>query len=219
MENTAKTSIISVEGNGFIEAEANILEIRITVYKVTETIKQSQEEVNKIINEVINILKENNVNKKNIHTTSIEFEPNYTWENNSKEYTGQRVEQSLVCVIENIKNNIKKVINILDKITINNNSIRLTLHFGIKENRDMVIRCRELAYQDGFEKAKRYAELAGLKIVKALKISENESSPRYGSSRFDRVSFCSFSDAPTPTQLPIGKVEKSMALYIDFIAE
>jgi len=216
MENTSKTSIISVEGNGFIEAEANILKISITVYKVTETIKESQEEVNKIVNNIINILKESNVNEKDIHTTSIEFQPNYTWENNSKKYTGQRVEQDLICVIENIQNNVNKVINILDKITINNNSIRLELHFGIKENRDMVIRCRELAYQDGFEKAKRYAELAGLKIVKALRISENESSSRYGSRSEVAACFCSIGAS---TQLPMGKVEKSMTLYIDFIAE
>jgi len=215
MENTTKTSIISVEGNGFIEAEANILKISITVYKVTETIKQSQEEVNKIINDIINILKENNVNKKNIHTTSIEFQPNYTWENNSKKYTGQRVEQVIVCVIENIKNNINKVVNILDKITIDNNSIRLSLDFGIKENRDMVLRCRELAYQDGFEKAKRYAELAGLKIVKALKISENKSSSHYRG--FEADACCDM--IGFSTQIPMGRVEKSMSLYIDFIAE
>jgi uncharacterized protein YggE len=215
MENTTKTSIISVVGNGFIEAEANILKISITVYKVTETIKQSQEEVNKIVNNIINILKESDVNEKDIHTASIDFEPNYTWEDNSIEYTGQRVEQELICVIENIQNNINTVINILDKITIDNNSIRLRLHFGIKENRDMVLRCRELAYQDGYEKAKRYAELAGLKIVKALKISETETSSYRG--RYDEVEcICAIG---TSTQLPMGKVEKSMTLYIDFIAE
>jgi len=216
MENTTKTSIISVEGNGFIEAEANILEIIMTVYKVTESIKQSQEEVNKIVHDIITILKENSINDKDIHTTSIEFEPNYTWENNSKKYTGQRVEQTLHCIIENIKNNVDKVVNILDKITVDNNSLRLDLHFGIKENREMILRCRELAYTDGFEKAKKYAELAGLKIGKAIRISENESSSRYH--RNEEVRFCELFSG-NPTQLPMGKVEKSMSLYIDFIAE
>ena len=217
MENISKVSIVSVVGNGHIETEANILEIVITVYKVTETIKQSQEEVNKIVVNILNILKENNVNKKNIHTASIDFDPNYTWRNGNKEYTGQRVEQKLVCVVENIKNNVSKVVNILDAITINNNSIRMNLHFGIKENREMVLRCRELAYQDGFEKAKKYAELAGLKIIKAIKISENESSSNYGG-RY-AVEDCICEMEGTPTQLPMGKVEKSMTLYIDFIAE
>ena len=215
MENTSKTSIISVVGNGHIEAEANILEIRITVYKVAETIKKAQEEVNKIASNLLIILKENNVNKKNIHTASIDFEPDYTWENNSRKYTGQRVEQRLICIVENIKNNINKVMNILDKVTIDNNSISLSLHFGIKENRDMVIRCRELAYQDGYEKAKKYAELAGLKIVKALKISETSSYR----GRYDDEADCCYAIEGSPTQLPMGKVEKSMTLYIDFIAE
>ena len=217
MEKTSKTSIISVAGTGRIEAEANVLEIIITVYKVTETIKQSQEEVNKIVNDLLKILKENNVNKKNIHTASIDFEPNYTWRNNSREYTGQRVEQKIICVVENIKNNVNKVVNILDTITINNNSIRMELHFGIKDNSEMVLRCRELAYHDGFEKAKKYAELAGLKIIKAIKISENESSSNYGG-RYD-VDECAYEIGGVPTQLPMGKVEKTMTLYMDFIAE
>jgi uncharacterized protein YggE len=91
------------------------------------------------------------------------------------------------------------------------------LHFGIKENRDMVIRCKELAYQDGYEKAKKYAELAGLKIVKALKISETETSSYRG--RYDDAADCMCAMEDSPTQLPMGKVEKSMSLYIDFIAE
>jgi uncharacterized protein YggE len=216
MENLSKTSIVSVVGNGHIEVEADILEIRINIYKTTETLKQSQEEVNIIVNGIVNILKENGVSKKNIHTASIEFEPNYTWKNNSKVYTGQKVEQNLICFVENIKNNVNKVIKILDTITINNNSIKLDLHFGIKENREIILKCRELAYQDGFEKAKRYAELAGLKIIKALKISENESASYYG--RGD-VEYCCSDISDTSTQLPMGKVEKSMQLCMDFIAE
>jgi len=217
MEKVPETSIITVTGNGYIEAEANILEIDITVYKVTETIKQSQEEVNKIVNDLLIILKENNINKKSIHTASVEFVPNYTWENNSKKYTGQKVEQKIICIVENIKNNISKVIKILDNITINNNSIRLGLYFGIKENRDMILRCRELAYQDGFEKAKKYAEMAGLKIIKAIRISETEGSSYYrGRSGIAHM----FSDmGGSSTQLPMGKVEESMSLYMDFLAE
>jgi len=217
MKDLTNTSIISVVGNGYVETEANILEIRIEVYKTTDSLSQSQKEVNKVVNDIINILKVNNINEKDIHTTSIEFKPNYTWKDNSIEYTGQKVEQNLVCFIDNIRNNIEKVVSILDSITINNNSISLDLHFGIKENRDMILRCRELAYQDGFEKAKKYAELAGLKIIKAVKISENKSSSYYD--RDNQGVYCEMFIGGPSTQLPIGTVEKSMELYIDFIAE
>lgn len=213
-----KTSLISVVGNGHIEVEADVLEIWLTIHKTTETLKQSQEEVNIIVNNILKLLKENNINKKNIHTASIEFEPNYTWKNNSKVYIGQKVEQKLVCVVDNIKNNVNKVIKILDNITVDNNSIMLNLHFGIKEKREMVIRCRELAYQDGLEKANKYAELAGLKIIKAVKISENESRSYYN--RDDSAEYCcEMESIESSTNLPMGKVEKTMQLYMDFIAE
>ena len=217
MKKLSNTSIISVVGNGHIETEANILEIGIEVYKITDTLSQSQKEVNQVGNDIINILKQNNINEKDIHTASIKFKPNYTWENNSIEYTGQKVEQTLVCFIDNIKNNIEKAVNILDSITVNNNSISLGLYFGIKESRDMILKCRELAYQDGFEKARKYAELAGLKIIKAVKISENEPSTYYDRDNCG-VDYCMIA-GQAPTQIPIGTVEKSMELYIDFIAE
>jgi len=217
MENTSKTSVISVTGNGHIETEANILKIEIDVYKTTDSISQSQKEVNKVVNDVINIIKQNNIKDKDIHTTSIKFRPNYTWKENSIEYTGQKVEQTLVCFIDDIKNNINKAVNILDSITVNNNSISLDLNFGIKEDRDMVLKCRELAYQDGFEKAKKYAELAGLKIIKAVSISENGSSLFYDRNDDSRYECCS--PVGLPTQLPMGQVKKSMELHIEFIAE
>ena len=217
MENTIKSSIISVVGNGHIETEANVLQIWINIYKTTSTFKQSQEEVNLIVNKILNLLKENNVNKKNIHTASINFKPEYTWKKSSNVYVGQRVEQKLICIIENIKNNVNKVITILDNITIDNNSMSLELHFGIKDNKEMILKCRELAYKDGLEKAKKYAELAGLKIIKAIKISENESNSYYG--RNDIVDKCCESMEEYSTQLPMGKVEKSMQLYMDFTAE
>jgi len=214
----SKTSIISVTGKGLIETEANILEIRIEIYKTTDSLNQSQKEVNQVVNNIINILKQNNINEKDIHTTSVKFMPNYTWKDNSIEYTGQKVEQNLVCFIGDIKNNIEKAVNILDSITINNNSIDLDLRFGIKESGDMVLKCRELAYQDGFKKAKKYAELAGLKIIKAVRISEdNESSLFYN--RDDRSFYACCEIGSPPTKLPMGKVEKSMELQIDFIAE
>jgi uncharacterized protein YggE len=221
MEN--KASVISVQGIGHIEVEANVLQINITVTETTNTIKQSQEEVNKIVNNIMGILKENNIGKKNIHTTSIDFSPEYRWENNSHIYVGQKVEQDVIVVIENLKNNLNKAIKILDSITVDNDSIRASLQFGIKENSEITIKCREMAYQDGFEKAKRYAELAGLKIGKAVRISESPMSTERYSSRDDGALFCEIGgeEAPSssPTILTVGKISKSMSLYMDFVAE
>ena len=228
METSAKTSLISVVGNGSIEVEADMLKINITVYRINETLKQSQNEVNTIINGLINILKENGLTEKNFYTTFIEYDRNYEWKKGKTVYTGQKVKQDLICIIENIKNNANKVTNILDSLTVNNDSITLNLYFGIKENkkdRDMALKCRELAYQDGFEKAERYAKLAGLKIIKALKISEIEPT-RYSSGYEDGIFRYECESPSEPdefhqTQLPMEgrKISKSMQLYLDFIAE
>ncbi|GBU24078.1 hypothetical protein R83H12_00704 [Fibrobacteria bacterium R8-3-H12] len=227
METSSKTSLISVVGNGSIEVEADMLKIYITVHRVNETLKQSQNEVNIIINDIIKILKKNGLTEKNFYTSFIDFEHNYKWKEGEKLYVGEKVKQDLICIVEDIKNNANKVASILDSLTIDNNSIELNLDFGIKENkknRDMALKCRELAYQDGFEKAKRYAELAGLKIIKALKISETE--PTSYSRNYNDCMYCETSMDPPPeefssTQLPMEgrKITNSMQLYLDFIAE
>jgi len=217
MEN--KTSIISVEGLGCVEVEANILQMNITVSATTSSIKQSQEDVNKTVYSIVNILETNKVNKKYIHTSSINFYPEYTWEKNSRVFVGQKVDQTIICIIENLKNNINKAIVILDSIANNSNAISLNLNFLIKESREIKIKCRELAYLDGYEKAKRYAELAGLKIIKAIKIAENGRERSHYHDDNDVCNAIIGSDDSTPSQLQVGKIKKSMNLYIDFLAE
>jgi len=228
METSSKTSLISVVGNGSIEVEADMLEIYITVQRVTETLKQSQNEVNTIISGLINTLKENGLTEKNFYTTFIDFEKDYKWKKDEHVYVGEKVKQNLIFVVEDIKNNANKAINILDTLTDNNNSIELSLYFGVKEEdkkkREMDLKCRELAYQDGYEKAKRYAEQAGLKIIKALKISETEPRSYNNEDTGGRILYSCESEISTedsPTQLPMGgrKIIKSMQLYLDFIAE
>jgi len=229
METSAKTSLISVVGNGSIEVEADILRIYIKVERVTETLKQSQKEVNTIISGIINILKENGLTEKNFYTTFIDFQKSYEWKKDENVYVGEKVKQDLICVVEDIKNNVNRAISILDALTVDNNSIELSMYFGMKEedkrDREMALKCRELAYQDGFEKAERYAKQAGLKIIKALKISETE--PRsydnedtggirmYASTRIED----SIEDSSTQLPMEGRNVSRSMKLYLDFIAE
>jgi hypothetical protein len=119
--------------------------------------------------------------------------------------------------IENLKDNINKAVKILDSITIDNDLIKINLRFMIKDDQEASVKCRELAYQNGYEKAMRYAELAGLKIIKAVRISECQMPGTDYSNNDTRA--CKIFIGESPTSLPMGKVERSMSLYIDFIAE
>jgi len=139
METSSKTSLISVVGNGSIQVETDMLKIWISVSKVTKTLKQSQKEVNTIINNIINIFKDNGLTEKNFYTTFIDFERNYKWKRDGEVYIGEKVKQDLICIVGDIKNNANTVANILDSLTIDNNSIKLELNFGIKEDKKIGI--------------------------------------------------------------------------------
>ena len=212
-----KTSIITVVGNSRIEDEADMLELKIIITKTSDTLKQSWTEIKRITESVMNILKTKNINRKNIHITSVELKPNHSFSTNNTECTGQKVEQNILCIIDNNSMDIEKLIEILDSLTGNNNSISLDFNFAIRENRDMILKCREFAFQDGLEKAKRYAKLAGLKITRVNKISEYEPSTYKG--RPDLEACFYEQDLGNPEELIIKKVEKIMQLYIEFSAE
>jgi len=232
MKTSSELSTISVTGKGYIEVETDMVEIIMNIEKISSSLKQAQNEVNTIISNVINILKKNGIDKKNIRTTSIKFEPNYTWTKRNgldyeEELCGQKVSQNLICCVEDIKDDANKVIKILDALSsaTKDNPIGLSLSFGIKKNKDMAVRCRELAYKDGFEKAKKFAELAGLKIIKVSYIDE-----RYSYSSIDRGTGEIYKNASpyedleageySPTQLPMGgKITTSIELSITFIAK
>ena len=220
MNETIKSSIISVEGKGHIETEVNIIQINIEVFEVKDTIKESQNAVNSIINELIAFLKDHGVNEKNMHTTSIDFSRYYEYEENEhgrnvRKYKGQKVSQSIIVIISDLKKNIKAAINVLDSISVYNQSINLDVEFKIKDDNEKTKKCRELAYRDALEKAKKYAEWANLKIIKAIKISENDFNEKYGSANVD---YCA-KGTSIKTNIPLGKIEKTITLYVDFIAE
>ena len=216
METESKTSIISVVGTGYIAAETNIVEIRINVHKTTETLKQSKDEVARNVHYLYNTFKENNLSKKKFFTTSIDFGPEYSVKNNGKVFIGQKYEQNLIYVVEDIKNYLDTIINILDTIASRNDSIKYSLLFKISENEDITVKCRELAYQDGLEKAKKYARMAGIKIIKAVKISENPPMPNAGRNESDAS--LHEESVSSSEQIPLGMIEKSIKLYMDFSA-
>lgn len=215
MDADRKTSVISVVGTGHVKAEYKTVKISITIYKTSDTIRQSQDEVNRITDEIIGVIEENEINIKNIHIASIKFEPCFAWQNNSRVYIGQKVEQILVCIIERFGNKVDKIVNILNTITRNTNSIKLSLGFEINKKRKIEIKCRKAAYIDGYRKARKYAWLARLKIIRAIKIMENESAPNAAANPPGDVT----ENINPSIFMPMGKVEKTMKLSIDFLAK
>ena len=158
---------------------------------------------------------ENSFSKRNIHTSSL----NYGQENsaeNEKTLKEQKVELKMICAIKNIRNNVRRAEKLLDDLFHLDISIGLKLQFGVKEERKLIKKCRKAAYKDGLEKAKQYAAMSGMKIKKPAKISEIDPKPKDKDNKKDSENE---NKEPEPlAQLPMGRVKKTMKLYMDFEA-
>jgi len=170
-------STIVVSGIGTVAAQPDMIQMSITLSKVAQTTKMAQEEVSKMVRQTMKILKEANIEDKNINTASLRFNSEYDYSKHPRILIGQRAEQSINFSIEGINKDSEKVSGIIDQL-IQINGIELNqVNFSVKNPTEYYVKSRELAYKKAVEKANQYAELSKLKIIKVLSISENVFQP------------------------------------------
>jgi uncharacterized protein YggE len=163
---------ISVTGVGTVLAQPDMAQINISLSQISPVTRQAQEAVNRQVGQVLEILRAENIGDKSISTPSLRFAQEYEWRADRRVLIGQKVEQIITFSVNDIRQDTEKVPRILDKITEIENLALNYINFSIKENQELFVKSRELAYQKAVEKAAQYAELAGLKIIKTLDISE-----------------------------------------------
>ena len=101
------------------------------------------------------------------------------------------------------------------------NGIELNqMNFSVKDNRELFINSRELAYQKAVEKANQYAELSGLKIIKTLSISEGENQQISPKSNMQSNRLMAEATAVSEsTVVPTGELEITTKILVEFLLE
>jgi len=165
-------SNITVSGTGTIYAQPDNAQLTISLYHVARTTKLAQDEVSKKARRVMDILKKNNIEDKNISTASLSFRSEYDYRNVGRVFLGQRAEQRLTISVEGIKEDADLLSRIIDEVSEINGIDLENIYFNVKNNTEFFARSRELAFQKAMDKAKQYANLAGLEIVKVTNIAE-----------------------------------------------
>jgi uncharacterized protein YggE len=215
-------STLSVFGIGTVSVQPVIIQMSITLSNVARTTKIAQEEVSKMVRQAMKILKEANIEDKNINTASLSFNSEYEYYSNRRSLVGQRAQQSITFSIEGIANNDEKASGIIDQL-IQINGIELNqVQYSVKNTAEYYVKSRELAYQKAAEKAAQYAELSGLKIIKALSISDQgtqQISPMSNSFTRQLADATLAASADFSTVLPIGELEITTNILVVFLLE
>jgi uncharacterized protein YggE len=215
-----RQSTISVFGTGAVLVQPDMIRMTISLSKVAQTTKMAQEEVSKMVRQALLILKEENIEDKNITTASLTFNSEYEYINR-RVLVGQKAEQKITFSIEDINNDNEKISGIIDQL-IQINGIELNqINFSVKNNTEYFIRSRDLAFQKAVEKANQYAELSNLKMIKVLNISEDgnqQISPI--NNRFLNQSIVQEAAADTgSTIVPAGELEITTKILVEFLLE
>jgi len=215
-------STISVSGTGTVFVTPDIIQMNITLSNVAQTTKTAQEEVSKMVRQAMAVLKESNVEDKNINTASLTFSTEYDYGSGRRILVGQKAEQRITFSVEDIKNDNERVPKIIDRL-IQINGIELNqLNFSVKNNTEYFVRSRELAYQKAVEKADQYAALSKLKILKVLSISEegNQQISPIMNRMANQIEFSAAADsAGGSTMLPMGELEITTRILVVFLLE
>jgi len=213
-------STISVFGTGTVSVQPDVIQMSITLSNVAQTTKKAQEEVNKMVKQALNILKEAKIEDKNINTASLTFNSEYEY-TSRRILVGQKAQQTITFSIEDITNDTEKASWIIDQL-IQINGIELNqVNYRVKNTAEYYVKSRELAYQKAVEKANQYAELSKLKIVKVLSISDQgtqQISPMNNRlSRQFAEDTALLSEASASTVLPIGEMEITTNISVMFL--
>jgi uncharacterized protein YggE len=211
-------STISVLGAGTVLVQPDMVQMSISLSKVAPTTKAAQEEVSKMVRQALKVLKDADIEDKNINTASLTFHSEYEY-TNRRILVGQRAEQRITFSIEDISND-EKISGIIDQL-IQINGIELNyINFSVKDTTEYFIRSRELAFQKAEEKAKQYAELSKLKMVKVLSISEEGTQQIMPMNTMMNNMRASFDEVKlaggSSTVVPMGELEITTRVFVVF---
>ncbi|MDR2734378.1 MAG: SIMPL domain-containing protein [Spirochaetota bacterium] len=170
--NAQTQSTVTVVGTGTVLAKPDTVHMSVSMSHTARTTRMAQDEVNRMVQQVLAVLKNAKIEDKNISTTSLTFRSEYEYSSNRRVLIGQRAEQGITFSIDDIGKDGARVAGIIDQL-ININGIELNqVNFSIKSNSELFIQSRQLAFQKAAEKAQQYAALSKLRVGKVLSISE-----------------------------------------------
>ncbi|MFZ3054718.1 MAG: SIMPL domain-containing protein [Minisyncoccales bacterium] len=162
--------VISVTGTGEVYVTPDIGLVDMSVVSKSIEVSTATTESSEKMNKIIEYLKGNNVEEKDIKTTSFNISPVYSWEDK----TGKRILDGyeVTQTIEVKIRDLAKVGDIISNATdLGANNIS-SLSFTVDDDEKVKEEAKELAIKDAREKAKNLEKSLGVHLVKIVNFSE-----------------------------------------------
>jgi len=171
---------ISVSGTGEIWAKPDLALIDFSVVGEKKTVIEAMAENTKKMNSVIEAIKSQGVEEKDLKTTNFSISPRYEWYEKSEIYpagkrvlVGYEVNQTLQVKIRDLTK-IGNIIQVATKAGANQVG---DLQFTIDKQDELKSQARKEAIEKAKVMAKEIAGQLGVKLVKITNFSENATAP------------------------------------------
>ena len=160
--------VITVIGEGKEIVIPNIAEISIGIIAEGENLKTIQEESNKKMNKIIEFVKSEGIDQKDIKTKNYSIYPKYDYNVSPYRIIGYSLNQNLIVKVRDLSK-IDDILKNVVKYGANNIS---GLNFTVDDLEVYLEKAKEKAILDAKEKAEKIAKTAGLKLGRIISISD-----------------------------------------------
>jgi len=194
-----------VTGEGKVQATPDVANIQLGIQAQALTVAEAQAQANTAMTAVMNALKANGVADADIQTRYFNIQKVTRWDaDKQQEITiGYQVSNVVVAKVRNVE----KAGTVIDAVTLAGGDLTRvdSVSFDVDDPIHFYDQAREKAMADAADKAKRLADLAGVKLGKAIYINEGSASaipptPIYSKSEAAGAAF-------DTTQISAGQME------------
>ncbi len=170
----ADTTGITVSGHGEVDVPPDIGFVDVGVQSTAPNVADAREAAATAATKVIDSIKANGVDSKDVQTTNLSIQPNYDYSrpNEGPKLTGYTVTNTVEAKVRKL-DSLSKVID--DATAAGGNDVRLQgIRFGIDKEDQPKQDAREKAMADAKAKAEQLAQLGGVSLGAPVTISETQ---------------------------------------------
>jgi hypothetical protein len=166
---------ISVTGEGKASGSPDVVVLTLGVSALAPTVKEARDQAAGAMSGVVDSLKGNGVEDKDIQTSQFSIYPEYDFREGEQSLRGYRLTNIVTAKLRDID----RTGEVLDEVVAAGGDLTQvqSISFTIDDPDELRDEAREEAVADAKAKAERLAELAGVDLGKVISISESFSAP------------------------------------------
>ncbi len=192
---------ILVIGEAEVKVPADKVSLNVSYSTTLETTLEARKTTSRVMNEVIEIIKNQGISEDNLTTTSLTLAPQYDWRGvgESRRYVliGQEASQRIFIDVENTPGRAESLGDLYDKLSSVNGITLSSIDFYRDDKTPYQEELVKRAFESAKVQAQRLAELADKKIVGVLKIDATGADPDYDYSGYQAAPRRAFESAKT----------------------